>query len=215
MELLSVIHAHQTQLISLSFIAIMMALSPGADFALVTRNNFRSGRQTGILTSMGITVGCLFHLAYCVTGLVFVINNSALASSVIKYLGAAYLIYLGYQSFRTKPETSPLDNPNNTLSRPISATNAFISGLMSNVLNPKTSLFFLGIFSQLVTTATPISMQLIYGLIILLAHLIWFSCLSLLLTSEGLRTKLEDQKPLIDRGLGAVLIVFGLNVLWL
>ena len=215
MDLLTVINAHQTQLMSLSLIAIMMAISPGADFALVTRNSLSAGRLAGLLTSVGITVGCIFHLAYCVTGLVFIINNSPLASSVIKYLGAAYLIYLGYQSFRTKPQPNQSEHIDENNEFQLSPFQAFMSGLMSNVLNPKTSLFFLSIFSQLVTATTPISMQLLYGLIILLAHILWFSFLSLLLTNRALRLKLENKKLLIDRTLGVVLMMFGLNVLWL
>jgi len=200
---------NQAEIITLSVVALMMAISPGADFALVTRNSLSYSRSTGLYTTLGITFGTLIHTSYCIAGLAVVINTSPTLFTIIKYIGALYLIFIGVSSFK---KSDILDKKALNDSVLIKPSAAFISGFLSNILNPKTTLFFLGIYTQLVTIDTQLVLQLIYGFIISLAHLLWFSSLSCLLTQQKLSSRLKNYQTVINRSMGLVLIALGLKL---
>ena len=81
---------------------LFAVMLPGPDFALVTKNTLLHSRRSGFFTSLGVSASNLVHITYCAFGLAIVIANSLLLFSIIKYIGAAYLIYLGLRSFLSK-----------------------------------------------------------------------------------------------------------------
>src|ERR1700731_4242090 len=133
-----------SEFITLGIIGCLGAMSPGPDFALVTQNSLHYGRKIGISTAIGITLGCFIHAAYCVIGIGFIITQSVFLFSCIKYLGAAYLIYLGCKSLFAKKEVSLSDQKMTTSA--MSSKQAMKSGFLVNILNPKASLCYLSIF---------------------------------------------------------------------
>ena len=143
MELL--IHTYMAEIIAVSTIAIFMAMLPGADFVMVTRTSISNGRLAGLYMSLGMSLSVCIHASYSIAGLAVVIANSAWLFSAIKYLGAAYLIYLAWQLLTTR-ETVNKDQSNSTTQ--MSPFIAFRMGFTCNILNPKTSIFFLSIFIQ-------------------------------------------------------------------
>jgi RhtB (resistance to homoserine/threonine) family protein len=186
-----------------------MAISPGADFLMVTRNSVFYGRLAGLYSSLGVSLAIWFHVAYSIAGLAIIISNSILLFSVIKYLGAAYLIYIGWKTFNSK---STPDLMSDVEDKSLSNFSAFKTGFITNVLNPKTTIFFLSIFTQVVDPKTPLLMQMLYGAIISLAHLIWFSSVSIFLSQPALLEKFQTYRNTIEKILGCVLIGFGLRV---
>lgn len=200
---------YTNELLTLSFIAIFMAISPGADFVMVTRNSIFYGRKSGLYSAMGISVAIWVHVAYSIAGLAVIISNSIILFSIIKYLGAAYLIYIGWKTFTSKTVPT-IQEDKSALELP--AFDAFKIGFVTNVLNPKTTIFFLSIFTQLVTVNTPLWIELVYGFIISLAHLLWFITVSFLFTHPILLDKFYKSKKLVERAVGSVLIGFGLKV---
>ena len=198
-----------SELLTLCFIAIFMAISPGADFVMVTRNSIFYGRKSGLYSALGISVAIWVHVAYSIAGLAVIISSSIILFSIIKYLGAAYLIYVGYKTFTSKT-TIPIDE-NKSINN-LSNFKAFKIGFITNVLNPKTTIFFLSIFTQIVTVDTSLITQLMYGAIISLAHLLWFIAVSYLFSHPLLLQKFNHSKKLIERIVGSVLIGFGLKV---
>jgi len=197
------------ELLTISFVAIFMAISPGADFVMVTRNSIFHGRKSGIYSAFGISVAIWVHVAYSIAGLAVIISNSLILFSIIKYLGAGYLIYIGYKTFTSKSLQNIQEDRSDAN---LSNFKAFKIGFITNVLNPKTTMFFLSIFTQLVTVDTPLWIQLIYGLIISLAHLIWFIVVSYLFSHKSLLEKFYNSKKIIEKVVGSVLIGFGLKV---
>lgn len=197
------------ELLTLSFIAIFMAISPGSDFVMVTRNSIFYGRKSGLYSALGISMAIWIHVAYSIAGLAVIISNSIVLFSILKYLGAAYLIYIGWKTFTSKSIVSIEENEPH---QNISNLEAFKTGFISNVLNPKTTIFFLSIFTQLVTVDTPIWIQLVYGLIISIAHLVWFTLVTYMFTHPILLNKFYKSKKTIERIIGTVLIAFGLKV---
>jgi len=197
------------ELMALSFIAIFMAISPGADFVMITRNSILYGRKSGLLSAIGVSIAIWVHVAYSIFGIAVIISNSIILFSIIKYFGVIYLIYLGWKTFTSKSMT---DIKEEDISSSITSFQFFKLGFITNVLNPKTSLFFLSIFTQFVTVNTPIWMQLVYGLIISMAHLIWFICVSYLFTHPILLEEFYKSKKMIEKIVGILLIGLGLKV---
>ena len=126
------------ELISVSIIAIFMAISPGADFVMVTRNSVFYGRLAGLYSSLGVSLAIWIHVAYSIAGLAIIISNSIVLFSIIKYLGAAYLIYIGWKTFRSK---SKINVDHQSDNEDLSNFSAFKIGFITNALNPK-RLFF-------------------------------------------------------------------------
>ena len=184
------------ELISVSFIAIFMAISPGADFVMITRNSIFYGRSAGLYSAFGISLAIWIHVAYSIAGLAIIISQSIVLFSIIKYLGAAYLIYIGWRTLRS---ASNIDIEPSSNLKAISKLSAFKIGFITNSLNPKTTLFFLSIFTQMVNPQTPLWLQIVYGAIISVVHLLWFSCVSIFFSQPMLLNKFREWKSAIEK----------------
>jgi threonine/homoserine/homoserine lactone efflux protein len=131
----------------LLFIGVSWALilAPGPDMLYVITRGIAHGRRAGILSAIGVVCGILVHTTAAALGLTLILQTSALAFLLVKYIGAAYLIYLGIKSWRDK-STWSLQTP-----APIVHAGAlFWQGILSNVLNPKIAIFFLAFLPQFV-----------------------------------------------------------------
>ncbi len=207
MELL--INTFMAEIIAVSTIAVLMAVIPGADFVMVTRTSIRNGRLAGLYTTFGVCLSICIHAGYSIAGLAVVIANSVWLFSLIKYLGAAYLIYIAWQLLTTR---ELLNSGQNIEATSISRFTALRLGFSCNILNPKAPIFFISIFTQVVSLETPFIMQISYGLIIMLAHLIWFASVALLLSHPSLLPRFNKHKQKIDKGAGIMLILFAVKL---
>ena len=132
-------------------VSLLINISPGPDMLYTAARSLSQGTKAGILSALGIFCGCLVHTAAAVFGLSKIIEQSVLIFSIIKYAGAAYLIYLGVRSLwvvkKTKSEIVQLET--------ISHRKIFIQGMITNVLNPKVAIFFLSFLPQFIDPASP------------------------------------------------------------
>ena len=184
--------------------------SPGPDFALVLKQSLAHGRRAALWSSFGIGCGISVHIVYCVLGLGFFLKNSPLALTAVKYLGAAYLAYVGVQALRSEARTGDID-----LSAAGSAPTdraAWTSGFLVNVLNPKAALFFISLFPLAVSVTTPKIIQAGYGLWMTLATMAWFCFVSLVFTKPEVRRKFLHSGHWIDRALGVVFLGFAFSL---
>ena len=195
------------ELLSVTLITILAVISPGADFALVTRNSFGHGRTMGLWTTLGIGAGVQIHVFYTMVGVGVLIATQPALLSALKMAGAAYLIYIGYQTFRSAPPQSA-DVAQNTSS--LSSFQAFKMGLLTNALNPKTTLFVVSTYSQIVQSDTPLWLQYAYGLLMSFAHWLWFALVAVFFSSPDLRAQMLCHKTNIDRGIGLILTALGI-----
>lgn len=201
-----------TELIAVTSVAIFMALIPGVDFVVVTRTSLREGRFAGFYTTLGICFSICMHATYTLAGLAVIIVKSVWIFLILQYLGAAYLTYLGWQLLKKNQVIhSTLEEEMRSHSMP--SLVAFRSGFMTNMLNPKAPLFFLSIFTQVVAADTPFFMQIIYASIIVLAHFIWFSGVTLLLSHPNLLPRFNRYKHIIDKLAGIVLVTFAVKII--
>ncbi len=134
-----------TTLLTYTAIVLGFVFIPGPATLLTIARATSSGTRVGIATGAGIAAGDILHTVMAIIGLSAIIATSALLFTVIKYAGAAYLIYLGLRAIFEK---TPLNVTGNTL--PITARRAFREAMLAEVLNPKTALFFLAFLPQFV-----------------------------------------------------------------
>jgi RhtB (resistance to homoserine/threonine) family protein len=127
-------------------VSILVNLSPGPDMLYTTARSLSQGTKAGILSAFGIFTGCLFHLSAAVFGLSKIIEESILLFSIIKYAGAAYLIYLGLRSlFKKKRNAAKIETF--TI---MSYWKIFLQAMLTNLLNPKVAIFFLSFLPQFI-----------------------------------------------------------------
>jgi threonine/homoserine/homoserine lactone efflux protein len=125
--------------------ALILAITPGPGIFYVLARSLRGGRREGVLSSAGTFLGGLVHVAAAAFGLSAILAASAIAFDTVRYAGAAYLIYLGYRMIRSRhQEDVALDSG-------LSSRGTFVQGVMTEVLNPKTALFFLSFIPQFVS----------------------------------------------------------------
>jgi RhtB (resistance to homoserine/threonine) family protein len=201
------------QFLTLAVIGFLGAMSPGPDFVIVTQHSLQQGKKSGLYTALGISLGCLVHVSYCVIGIGVIVANSVIAFNVIKYLGAAYLIFLGIKVLISRTEDPLLQKGATRSPRKIlSSWGALKRGFLVNILNPKATLFFLSVFSQVISSQTPQAIQALYGLELSLISFIWFGSLACILTHDSLKTKLTSAQKYLDKMLGGFLVALGLKV---
>ena len=131
-------------------VSLLVNIAPGPDMLYTAARSLSQGTKAGIFSALGIFTGCLFHITAAVFGLSKIIEESVLLFSIIKYAGAAYLIYLGIRSLlkqKTENEIASLTD--------LSYRKIFLQGMVTNLLNPKVAIFFLSFLPQFIDPASP------------------------------------------------------------
>lgn len=170
-------------------IAAMMVIMPGADTMLVMKNTLRYGPKAGRYNILGLATGLSFWTVIAILGLSVVIAKSVILFTTIKYLGAAYLIYLGVKSFFAKSMFS-LDDMQSQAKNMASSPKryyktSFMQGSLSNILNPKTVLVYVTIMPQFINLNGNINQQLIIlASILTLLAVLWLCFLFILLITQ-------------------------------
>lgn len=177
------------ELIAVALFTLLAVVSPGADFAMVTRSSYAQGRMAGLAAAMGIALGVQVHVLYTVFGIAVLIRQSPTLFLIMKALGAGYLIYLGYRSF-TNIQRINLDQPAATAG---SLLQALRTGFLTNCLNPKTMLFVISAFSQVVQPGSPMWLNFAYGAFMSVSHWAWFSLVAVFFSSPVLRRAMIER----------------------
>lgn len=188
--------------------------SPGPDFAIVLKQSIQFGRRNALWTSAGVGAAILLHIAYCVLGVALILTQSPALFMALKYVAGAYLAYLGVQALRTaKPTNTSFDEKLKPSFASESSWRAFRRGFFTNALNPKATLFFMSLFTLVISPTTPVIVQMGYGVYMALATWAWFSILSLLLSKARVRDFFQQSGYWFDRGIGIILIALAVRVI--
>lgn len=157
--------------------SILLALAPGPDNLFVMTQAAQQGRKAGLLVTLGLCSGLLFHTAAVTLGLAALFKASATAFSILKLSGAGYLLYLAVLSFKAGAETGPLAAADR-----LSPAALYRRGIIMNITNPKVSIFFLAFLPQFADPAKGhLSAQfLLLGVIFMIATIIIFGAISIL-----------------------------------
>jgi len=190
--------------------AVLLNLSPGPDIAFILSQTARHGRKSGFAAMFGIWTGAFAHVVMAALGLSAILATSAVAFSIVKWVGAAYLIWLGLKALLSK-SASFIASEN----QEINVRAIYRQGMMVSALNPKAAIFFLAFLPQFVVAgAGPMSAQLfLHGcLIILVAALIEPP---LVLAGSRIAFALRNNRKIglwMDKSLGALFIMLGIRL---
>ena len=198
-------------LIIITSVHLLAAASPGPDFVLVSQQTLSNGKRAGLLCSLGIALGLSVHILYSAFGLAAVIANSASAICVIKLLGGSYLIYLGVSGLRARArntETIVTDGVDDQ-----SDLKTIGLGFLCNALNPKAPIYFISLFTIVLSENTPAQHLLIYGLWMMVLQFAWFSFLTILLSRPMVMDRFQALGHWIDRVAGGAMLLLGIKVL--
>lgn len=202
------------QLLPFLAVVTVLTLTPGPDMALVLRNGARGGVQTAWWTGLGCCTGIAVYATASAVGLAAILAASATAFTVVKLVGAAYLVYLGVMALwnsRTRHDDSvPADRPR---TEAVGRTAAFRQGLISNLLNPKVALIFLTLIPQFVSPGEPaFATTAVLAAAILGVAVVWWGVFSLAVGALGPVLSRERVRTAFERVTGAVLIGLGVRV---
>ncbi|MFT6777499.1 MAG: RhtB (resistance to homoserine/threonine) family protein [Paraglaciecola sp.] len=201
------------EFLTIASVHLLAVASPGPDFAIVLKHSISFGRRAAIITSIGVGVGILIHVAYSLLGIGILIKTTPMLFQVFSYAGAAYLLYLGFGALRS-PAPNNFDNVEvKNVVQLISDNKAFMVGFLTNGLNPKATLFFLSVFAVAVSPDTPDVIKLGYGLYFAIATGVWFCVLSLFLSSQKVTQFMGEKSYWFDRLMGVVLILLAIKLL--
>ena len=196
-------------------VSLVAVVTPGPDFAITLRNSLSYSRRSGLYTALGIGLGNIIHVTYCLIGLGAVISKSILLFTVLKWMGAGYLIYIGIKSLKA-PKVARgaygLNPQSPRARRDIRRSEAFRIGLLGNLLNPKATLFVVALFTQIVQPSTPIMVQAIYGMTLAAIALLWFVIVAILVSQPAFKQRILAVSHWFERVTGAVLVLLGLRL---
>jgi len=167
-------------------------------------------KKTGIYSALGLSMGIIVHISYSLVGIGLVISKSIILFSTIKFIGAAYLIFIGYKSLCSKQGL--ISGEAEKKSQEIDALSAIKMGFLTNMLNPKVTLFFLSLFTQFIDPNTPFGMEIVYAGEMVAMTFIWFSFVAIMLSKKEVKEKFSSMRSGIDKAFGAVLILLGIKV---
>jgi threonine/homoserine/homoserine lactone efflux protein len=188
----------------------LLIITPGADTMYILSRSITQGKKAGIYSVLGIVTGSLCHTTFAAFGLSLIVARSAVAFDMIKYAGAVYLAYLGFKMLLTKSLAQF-----ELKTRSVNTQKVYISGILTNLLNPKVILFYLVFLPQFVKTSeahNPVPF-LILGIMFIIPGTIW--CIMLAVFASKLADKVKKSGKVslwLNRVTGGVFIALGLRL---
>ncbi|MGZ3679328.1 MAG: LysE family translocator [Ktedonobacterales bacterium] len=208
-----------TRLLAFVGLAALLTITPGADMAVVTKVALEQNRHAALRTTVGIVTGLMLWATASAVGLAAILTASATAFTIIKFAGAAYLLWLGIQSIwpkrRRQEATSVPPSAGDVHGALDSQTSQspFRRGLLSNLLNPKVGIFYTTFLPQFIAPGQPmLATSLLLAAIHGVMGLIWLSWYAFMVAKAGDVLRRPSIKRLLDRVTGVVLIAFGLRL---
>ena len=193
-------------------IGVLLNLTPGNDTIFILTKSISQGKKTGIVSALGIATGSIVHTLLAAFGLSIIIAKSILVFNIIKFAGAAYLLYMGYKMLTDK---SQLNSGRVSESKFVDFWKIYRGGILTNVLNPKVALFFIAFLPQFIdiNVSTSVWPFLILGTTFIITGTIW--CCILAIFAATIFSKLKDNQKAatyINRVCGLSLIGLGVKV---
>jgi len=200
-----------TEFFTVALIHLLAVASPGPDFAIVVRESVTHGRRAGVFCALGVGTGIFVHVAYSLLGIGLIVSQSIVLFNALKWLAAAYLLYIGFKALRAQPAAS--GSVQEQAAAPArTPRGAFVTGFVTNGLNPKATLFFLSLFTVVINPHTPLLVQGGYGVYLAVATALWFCLVAMLFSQQRVREGFARMGHWFDRLMGAVLVGLGIKL---
>jgi RhtB (resistance to homoserine/threonine) family protein len=195
-------------------VAAIVIVVPGPDTAVVTKNVLIHGRRAAIGTSLGVSAGLSVWTLAAAVGVASVVRASAVAFTVLKLIGALYLVWLGLQALRAARQAAVGEQASPAAIRPtMGALGGFRQGFLSNLANPKIAVFFTSLLPQFVDPGRPVLLPfLALGAVFVLMTMLWLSAYCLIAARAAENLRRPRVRAALDRVTGIVLIAIGLRL---
>ena len=189
-------------LIVLSFVCAMGAISPGPSLAVVIRNTISGGRLQGVMTGIGHGIGIGIYAFIAVMGLSSLLLNNENIFKTFQLSGALILLWIAYKMVISKPSEVSDEK--------LISKKGFIEGFMIAFLNPKILVFLVAVFSQFINSGINTLDRAIIAIMASVIDMAWYVLVALLLAGTSLIDRFRSNASLIDRSIGAILILISL-----
>ncbi|MBB1271916.1 MULTISPECIES: LysE family translocator [Psychromonas] len=192
----------------------ILTMTPGLDTTLVIRNTSRGGEKDGFITSLGICTGLFFHASLSAVGISLLLSQSPQLFQAVKMIGALYILYLGVQGLRHSFFASTKGPAKLSAQGNFKFTKSFREGLLSNVLNPKTAIFYLAFLPQFINPEYSAFMQsLLMATIHFAIAMCWQAFISRMIVTAQKRFDGGKTQVIMERLTGVVLIGLAVKLL--
>lgn len=198
-------------LILVTTISFLGMISPGPDFFLILKNSLSYNQKLALMTCLGVIMAILTHMSYCVAGIAVLITATPWLYNVLRYAGAVYLIWLGIKALMAKASGETYIGKSVSKNE-ISTKVAFTQGFLCNLLNPKATLFFLAIFTQVLNADSSLMDKLIVAFIIWIEAVFWWPFVVFIFQTQAVQRRYFKIQFFIDKLLGVILIILGVRV---
>ena len=203
-------------LLSLALIHTLALASPGPDFALVVKLATQAQRRTALASALGLAVAITLHTLLSLTGISLIIKSAENIYIAVQLIGATYLAWMGLGAIREaimhwRDHAQLKIIPTST--RELTALQGFIQGLSTNLLNPKAMVFFITLFSTLISPTVNLETKAAITLLMFLLSLIWFSLIALVLSKPVIQQKMQRATPMINLITGLLFVSVSLVII--
>ncbi len=200
-----------TEFLTVALVHLLAVASPGPDFAVIIRQALCQSRRNALLTAAGVGAGILVHVTYSLLGIGLLIQQSLLLFNILKVVGALYLSWIVIQCLRARAGGMHVAAESALAQRGLAA---FRLGFLTNTLNPKATLFFVSLFSVVISPGTPVALQTAYGVYMALATGLWFALVATFFTLPRVRRGFNRFGHWLDRLMGGVLLLLAGQLLF-
>ncbi|MGQ0699770.1 MAG: LysE family translocator [Panacagrimonas sp.] len=190
---------------------VLGVASPGPDFAVVLRQTLAHGRRIGLITALGIGSGIVVHVAWGMFGLNWAVTRFPPLLDMLRYAGAAFLLWMGIRALQSRPAVAAPDNRGTNVNS-VSSARAYVVGLATNLLNAKAALFFVALCSSVVTAGASPTLRVLLGLWLVLSTAGWFSFVAFTVGHPAIRARLLRYAHRIDHAMGVILIALAIGI---
>jgi RhtB (resistance to homoserine/threonine) family protein len=200
----------------LASVQLAATLSPGPAFAVAVRNALAYDRRTGLWLALGLGIGISAHIILALCGAAMLLSQSIFLFNLVKYTGAAYLVFISIKALLAEKGDTPLGQSiiSNAVRNNKTPSNfkSLQIGILTNLLNPKAVIFFTAVFTQFISPQTPWPILLLYGSTCIIIEIGWFSILAFMLTHPRVKARFMGAAHWIKRVCGGLLIALGVRL---
>lgn len=189
-------------------VCLLGAMSPGPSLALVLRHTLNGGRRQGVVAGIAHGAGIGIYALATVLGLAALLAASPAAFTAVQWAGAAFLAYLGIQGLRATQT-----NTTQTTAQFTTNASAARDGFLMACLNPYAAIFFLALFSQFISTSTPLQTKLLYATTAIVIDMGWYAAVAWFFSQPVWLARLQRYTPWLERAFSIILLAFAAKLL--
>lgn len=208
------INQYFSEFLALASIHLLAVMAPGPDFAITVSQSVRNGRKAGVYIALGIGVGMSVHIIYTVFGVGALMYSSPVLMNFARLVGGGYIFYLSCNLLKAKKFSASDADASDKRDVAQSWSRLFWTGFLTNATNPKATLFFLAVFTTVVSVNTPIYVQIGYGAWMCFVNTLWFVLVANLFTHQGVRKRFLRMGHWFERLMGVLLMLFAIRLMW-